>query len=123
MCYTTRLLFALAFSCLSLICQAQGVNRSELAQILNLEREQAGGMPRGWGGPSETIFVDDKIVHSGKWAVRLQRDVSSPSTFSTITIGIPLDFAGTRVELRGFLKTENVSEFAGLWMPRTATVA
>ena len=83
--YKMRLLFSAAFSCLLLTCQAQGVNRSELAQILNFEVEQTGSMPRGWGGgPPETIFLDDKIVHSGKWAVRLQRDASSSSTNSGI---------------------------------------
>jgi hypothetical protein len=38
------------------------------------------------------------------------------SNFSTITIGIPIDFAGTSLEFRGFIKTQDVSEFAGLWM-------
>jgi hypothetical protein len=55
-------------------------------------------------------------VHGGKWAVRLQRDAASGSNFSTITIGIPVDFAGTSLEFRGFIKTQDVSEFAGLWM-------
>ncbi|MGD0437184.1 MAG: CHAT domain-containing protein [Bryobacteraceae bacterium] len=126
---TMRLLFAVASCCLPLICQAQGVDRSQLATILNFEAGPAGGSsrgaPRGWlGGPQETIFMDDKIVHSGKWAVRLERDensvdangASSADKFSVITIAIPIDFTGTRVELRGFLKTEEVSKFAGLWM-------
>jgi len=114
---TMRLVFVLAFSGLPLICQSQGVNRSELAPILNFETEQTGGPPRGWGGgPPATIFTDDKVVHGGKWAVRLERDAASPSTFSTITIGIPVDFAGTSVELRGFLKTDNVTGYVGLWM-------
>ena len=29
---------------------------------------------------------------------------------------IPIDFAGAKLELRGFLRTEDVSDFAGLWM-------
>ena len=97
------------------ICQAQSnVNRSELANILNFEAEQTGHTPHGWGGgPSETIYTDDKVVHGGKWAVRLQRDTASGSNFSTITIGIPVDFAGTSIEFRGFIKTQDVSEFAG----------
>jgi hypothetical protein len=99
-----------------LLCQAQAVNRSDLAPILNFEAEQSGGPPRGWGGTRETIFADDKIVHGGKWAARLERDAVSPGAFSTITIGIPVDFAGTRLELRGFLKLQDVSEYAGLWM-------
>jgi C-terminal processing protease CtpA/Prc len=113
----TRLRFAIAFSFLPVICPAQGVRRSELAQILNFESQRTEGFPRGWGGgPRETIFADNNIVHSGKWAARLDRDAESAGKFSTITIGIPVDFTGTRIELRGFLKTENVSEYAGLWM-------
>ena len=40
----------------------------------------------------------------------------SPSTFSSITKSIPMDFAGQNVEFRGFLRTEDVSDFVGLWM-------
>ncbi|MGA7412950.1 MAG: hypothetical protein WBW33_20910, partial [Bryobacteraceae bacterium] len=54
-----------------LLCPAQNVKRSELAPVLNFETEQIGGVPHGWGGgPPKTIFTDDKIVHSGKWAAR-----------------------------------------------------
>jgi C-terminal processing protease CtpA/Prc len=100
------------------ICQAQSnVNRSDLANILNFEAGPAGHLPHGWGGgPAETIFIDDQVVHGGKWAARLQRDAASGSNFSTITIGIPIDFAGASLEFRGFLKTRDVSEYAGLWM-------
>jgi C-terminal processing protease CtpA/Prc len=113
----TRVRVALAFSFLPVICPAQDVRRSELAEILNFEAQQTSGMPRGWGGgPRETIFADNQIVHRGKWAARLERDAGSAGEFSSITLNIPVDFTGTRIELRGFLKTENVSEFAGLWI-------
>ena|SRR5271166_1808714 len=39
---------------------------------------------------------------------------NSPSNFSTITKSIPMDFSGTTIELRGFLRTEDVSDFVGL---------
>ena len=114
MYYARRLLFTLAFTSL---LPAQSVVRADLGRLLNFEGQQTAGAPHGWGGgPPETIFADDKIVHSGKWAARLERNAASPNTFSTLTIGIPIDFAGTRVELRGFLKTEDVSEFTGLWL-------
>ncbi len=100
-----------------LVCSAQNVKRSELAPLLNFETGQIGGVPHGWGGgPAKTIFTDDKIVHRGKWAARLERDASSPDRFSTITLGIPIDFTGASIEFRGFLKTEGVTDFAGLWM-------
>jgi hypothetical protein len=112
-----RLYFVIAFSFVAVIGRSQSVRRSDLAQILNFESHETGEMPRGWGGgPRETLFADDKIVHSGKWAVRLERDAASAGKFSAISIGIPVDFPGTSIELRGFLKTENVGDFAGLWM-------
>jgi C-terminal processing protease CtpA/Prc len=114
---------ALVAASLPLFCQAQGVDRSALAPILSFEAGAAGSAPRGWGGgPAETLFADDKIVHSGKWAARLERNASSTGNFSSITIGIPIDFTGARLELRGFLKLENVAEFAGLWMREDSDV-
>src|SRR5712691_7763858 len=105
--YAIRRLLALALSSVPLFCQAPSVNRTELAEVLNFEAGQKGGPPRGWGGaPRETLFTDDKIVHSGKLAARLERDKTSPGNFSSITIGFPIDFTGTRLELRGFLKTQ-----------------
>jgi hypothetical protein len=73
-------------------CQAQSnVNRSELANILNFEAEQTGHTPHGWGGgPPETIFTDDKVVHGGKWAVRLQRDAASVATSQRSPSAFPL---------------------------------
>jgi hypothetical protein len=39
-----------------------------------------------------------------------------PANFSTVTKSIPIDFGGTSIELRGYLRTENVNDFVGLWM-------
>src|SRR5215468_6688307 len=91
--------------------QAQTPNSlTDLGAILNFEGPQTGKMPRGWGGgPPETIFVDNTIVHGGQSAVRLERSASSVQDFSTITKAIPADFAGTTLEWRGFLRTEDVS--------------
>ena len=92
-------------------------DRAEMEKVLGFEEEPVGGAPGGWqGGPPGTIFADDKVVHSGRWSARIERHADSPSDFSTITNSIPMDFAGTMIELRGFLRTENVSGFVGLWM-------
>ena len=89
----------------------------ELASIFNFEATPTGDMPQGWGGgPPGTIFVDRDFVHSGQRAVRLERDRNSPDMFSVITKAIPFDFAGKTIEWRGFIKTELVTEFVGLWM-------
>ena len=74
-------------------------------------------MPGGWGGgPAGTIFVDDEVVHGGRWSARIERRLESLSNFSTITQSLPIDFSGTTIELRGFLRTKDVSDFVGLWM-------
>ena len=55
-------------------------------------------------------------MHGGRWAVRIERKDNSPSAFTALSKSIPVDFAGAKLELRGFLRTEDVSDFAGLWM-------
>jgi hypothetical protein len=88
---------------------------SRLQESLGFEQEQKqGGLPAGWrGGPDGTIFADDKIVHGGRWSARIERNSEG---FSTVTQSIPIDFAGKTIELHGFFRTEEVGEFAGLWM-------
>jgi C-terminal processing protease CtpA/Prc len=96
----TRFLFAVILTTLVLGGQSQEVK-----------------LPEGWsGGPPGTIFVDHKVVHRGRSSTRLERRAQSPSGFSSFSKSIPIDFSGASVELRGFLRTEDVSGFAGLWM-------
>ena len=89
----------------------------ELEGMLTFETAHSGTLPAGWGGgPAGTVSVDDAIVHGGRWSARLERTAASPQAFSTLTKTIPVDFAGTTIEWRGFLRSETVSEFMGLWM-------
>jgi C-terminal processing protease CtpA/Prc len=105
------------------LCSAQDTKsdrsalRSDLEPALSFEAPPSGDMPGGWtGGPAGTIFADTKVVHGGKGSARIERNAASGNEFSTITKQIPIDFAGTTIEFRGFLRTEDVSGFAGLWM-------
>ncbi len=72
----------------------------------------------GWGGaPKETHFIDSTTVHGGRYAARMERDAHSASSFSTATSSIPITFKGETIELRGWLRTRDVSGgWAGLWM-------
>ena len=91
--------------------------RPELAGLLDFEAEHSGGVPKGWsGGPPGTFAVDGVTVHAGKWALRIDRSDQSPGEFTAVSRTLPIDFAGATLELRGFLRTEDVSGFAGLWM-------
>jgi C-terminal processing protease CtpA/Prc len=95
----------------------QRPNRADLEAALSFEAPASDHIPGGWGGgPPGTIFADDQVVHGGRGSARIERHGDSPDNFSTITKYIPIDFSVTSIELRGFLKTEGVSDFAGLWM-------
>ena len=91
--------------------------RPELVGLLDFESEHTGGVPKGWGGgPPGTFAVDDQIVHGGRWSLRIERNADGPDGFTAVSRMLPIDFAGARLELSGFLRTENVAGFAGLWM-------
>ncbi len=101
----------------SLLLALQAFGQEDLAKVLSFEIEHPGGRPRGWmGGPEDTLFADEKVVHSGLWSARLERTANSAGEFSTITRTMRMDFSGSRIELRGWLKTEDVSQMAGLWL-------
>jgi hypothetical protein len=88
-----------------------------LKSLLDFEAQQGGTQPTGWtASPASTVFADNETVHSGHWSVRLERNAASEGQFSTLHTYIPIDFSGNTVELRGFLRTSEVTEFAGLWM-------
>lgn len=102
---------------------AQDVQKADLTdvtalpQILNFENQETGDALAGWmANPAGTIFADNKIVHGGKWAARLERKAGSAGGFSTLHRAIAMDFAGKTVELRGFLRLDQVEGFTGLWM-------
>jgi len=95
----------------------QTAGRPEFAGLLDFEAQHSADAPKGWGGgPPGTFAVDGQIVHGGRWALRIERDEKSPGGFTSVTKMIPIDFAGTSLELRGFLRTQEISQFAGLWM-------
>ena len=108
-----RVVLVAALAASAVVCQGQDAS---LALLLNFEGP-ALGERGGWsGGPSGTLFIDDTVVHGGKHSGRVERDESSSSTFSTFTKSLPIEFAGKSVQMRGWLRLENVTGFAGLWM-------
>jgi C-terminal processing protease CtpA/Prc len=96
---------------------APPISRSNLPQVLNFELPRTDAPPQGWSGtPPSTVFSDPGEAPSGHNSVRIERHPGDPMPFSTVTTFIPIDFLGQTVELRGFLRTRDVSEFAGLWI-------
>jgi len=85
--------------------------------VFNFEAGPAESAPMGWiGGPAGTFVADDKVEHGGQRSVRIERKPDSTGTFTSVAKVVPVDFAGGTLEWRGFLRTEDVSDFAGLWM-------
>lgn len=107
----------------SILAGAQGIAHAAPVgnDTLSFEAWGPSGGPVGWGGgPPETIHCDSVVVHGGRYAARIERSTSSPSTFSTITGALPITFAGDSIEIRGWLKTDVVVGFAGLWLRQDA---
>jgi C-terminal processing protease CtpA/Prc len=111
------MVFAFASLCCAQTTSTTPIEQASLTKILGFENEHSGDKPGGWfANPPGTVFTDDKIVHSGKWSVRIERDAQSGGEFSVIGRSIAWEFSGKRIEIRGFLRTENVTGYAGLWM-------
>ena len=93
-------------------------NAQELATNLDFEQVQDSsfvGMS-AFGSEDFKISVDQKVVHSGKHAVRIQYAGDS-GQFRALSFNIPSVFKGRKIKLTGYIKTENVQGgYAGLWM-------
>jgi hypothetical protein len=102
-----------------LLCNGQSgapSDRFGLTDLLSFEIVHSGASPAGWDcQPEGTIFVDNVVVHSGRRSARLEAN-SERGAFSRLSKAIPIDFKGKLLELRGFLRTEKVSGFVGLWV-------
>jgi hypothetical protein len=116
---TTALLICLAASSSAQtpVVPKDGTDRQTVTKILGFEEQTGGPLPMGWNGtPAGTISADKDIAHSGQWSERMERDVSSASTFTTLTKSLPIDFLGKEIELHGFLRTSDVKGYATLWL-------
>ncbi len=73
--------------------------------------------PENWrGGAVATLFNDSTVVHTGHLSARIQRDDDSEGPFSALSFRLPADRQGDFVELRGWMKSEDVEEWFGLWL-------
>ncbi len=84
--------------------------------MLSFEAPNPIGGDGGWGGTLATISLDKQIVHGGQASARIDRTPSSLGEFSTLTKAVAIDFSGQRIQIRGWLRTEDVTGWVGLWM-------
>jgi len=75
-------------------------------------------MPVGWTNNSNNTYrqsLDSITPHSGKYAAVLEFTGGDPS-FGTWTFAIPENFPGKQITFSGYIKTQDVEGYAGLWM-------
>ncbi len=71
----------------------------------------------GWaGGPRETLSQDSLVVYAGRYSGRIDRGPITGGQASSFALSLPRTFSGETLELRGWLRTEEVTGFAGLWL-------
>ena len=78
-------------------------------------------LPKGWGLAGSnpkgyTVALDESIKKSGANRARLQAP-SKTEGFGTLMQAVLADpYRGKRLELTGFIKSQDVLSYAGLWM-------
>jgi C-terminal processing protease CtpA/Prc len=90
---------------------------SAQTDVLNFEAPHTRNLPVGWSAshPAATS-LDSEIVHGSKRSLRIERTTDTPGQFSVVTRAIPVEFEGQAIELRGFIRRENVTGYAGMWL-------
>ncbi len=79
-------------------------------------------VPQGWFVAGSTpqqydVSSDGSVTYSGKPSVALRCLTANPTGFVTMMQSfLPDGYAGKRVRLSGFVKSEQISGWAGLWM-------
>jgi hypothetical protein len=109
----------LAFSILlfSLTVNCQNSNNPE-SDNLDFEKVDK-GLPENWttfGSPEYLFSIDSSMVKNGKYAATLEYHGKNEKDYKALSYSIPADYEGQTVKLTGYVKTENVSGSAGLWM-------
>lgn len=75
-------------------------------------------MPEGWGGNGNENYrqsLDSVVTKSGNYAAVLEFTGDTP-TFGTWTFALPENYPGKKITFSGYIKTEDVEGYAGLWM-------
>src|ERR1044072_6686696 len=89
------MMLAFAVACSAQPPQTTPTDQASLTKILGLKKDQGGEKPGGcFKNPPATVFTDDKIVHSGHWSVRIERDAQRAGQFSAISRSISWEFWG-----------------------------
>jgi len=82
---------------------------------LTFESSNAADGVVGWNHTAG-VSLDSVVVHGGRYAGRVHLESGAPESLSILSMTLPRSFAGETLELRGWIRTEDVGGFAGLWL-------
>lgn len=109
----------LLFSTLLLTCVQTTYSQS---YNFNVEKLDVNGKPLQWilgfgqsMAESYPVIVDSTIKHNGNYSLKLY-SAKKGAAFGSCSMIIPSAYTGKQIVLKGFLKTDNVIGWAGLWM-------
>jgi C-terminal processing protease CtpA/Prc len=105
--------------CLLVVYPLPSMAREDTSRVLTFEAAGTTSPLSEWNGkplgPPGTLFLDSTVVYEGRYSGRIELVAGSPSEFSSFALEIPIDFSGDTLELRGWMKYENVTGYVGLW--------
>ena len=109
------LIYVILFTAITTYCQTK-----ETFSKLNFDFEVAEkGSPTGWdnfGSADYILTLDSTNIKSGKYSASIELKEGAPD-FKAWAYTIPDNYAGKKITLNGYIKTENVTDgYAGLWM-------
>lgn len=105
----------LLLALLALPLAAQPLTRANVQSVLGFEDSQNGRLSTRWGGGTQNeVAADDQVVQSGRYAARITRTATGQFTF--VQVAIPQDFQAQVIELRGFLKYEELGGYAAFFL-------
>jgi C-terminal processing protease CtpA/Prc len=110
-----------------LIANATFCQIKETPSNLNFDFEfTEKGSPSGWnnfGGSNYNLAIDSINIKSGKYSASIEFKEGNPD-FKAWAFTIPDNYAGKKITLTGYIKTENVTDgYAGLWMRIDPSIA
>jgi len=111
------------FTCLVLFLSATLSAQTTPNQDLNLsfDKTDSAGRITGcsfqWGKDGFYTYKDDSVKIDGANSIRIQNEITATEgKFAAITFSLPANFSAKKITLKGFIKTENVNGYAGLWL-------
>ncbi|MBK6858969.1 MAG: peptidase S41 [Saprospiraceae bacterium] len=114
--------FLILFISVTTYCQTK-----ETISKLNFDFEVAEkGSPVGWnnfGSSNYILAIDSTNIKSGKYSASIEFKEGNPD-YKAWAFTIPDNYAGKKITLTGYIKTENVTDgYAGLWMRIDPSIA